>query len=496
MTSTPAVLEDGRRSLRLAAVPDAVEQERAWLGGRGGQRFGLLAANGCGWLVADLALGQSGLLNVPLPGFFTDGQLLHVLDDAALDRIVTDAPDRIRRLAPEFSVLGTGPGSGLCLLGRRGPVGPAPVPVDTLKVTYTSGSTGTPKGVCLTAAGLDAVTGSLVDLRQELGLRRHLCLLPLATLLENVAGALATLGADGTCIVPDGGATGMEPGGVDAHRLTDTIAAAEPDSLILVPELLRLLLAATTAGWTPPASLRFVAVGGARVAPELLEQATAAGLPVFEGYGLSECGSVVALNTPGANRPGSVGRPLPHTRVRVSADGEILVSGATFAGYLGEPGSTHGGMAGAMAGAMASEIATGDLGELDRDGWLHVRGRRRNVLITSFGRNVSPEWVESELLAEPAIGQALVAGDARPWLCALLHPARRGVGTAELEAAVRRANARLPAYARIGAWRTLDAPLTAANGTLTANGRPRRDVILARYRRQLDRLYALERKVC
>ena len=91
-----------------------------------------------------------------------------------------------------------------------------------------------------------------------------------------------------------------------------------------------------------PPSLKFVAVGGASVAVELLERAAAVGLPVYEGYGLSECASVVCLNTPAARRPGSVGRPLPHARVRVDADGQLMVSGVTMRGYLGDPPRTAG----------------------------------------------------------------------------------------------------------------------------------------------------------
>jgi acyl-CoA synthetase (AMP-forming)/AMP-acid ligase II len=98
-----------------------------------------------------------------------------------------------------------------------------------------------------------------------------------------------------------------------------------PHSIVLVPELLRLLVAAAERGWPVPGSLKFVAVGGAAVSVDLLARAEAVGLPVFEGYGLSECASVVCLNTPDARRRGSVGRPLPHASVRLADDGQIMV---------------------------------------------------------------------------------------------------------------------------------------------------------------------------
>ena len=127
--------------------------------------------------------------------------------------------------------------------------------------------------------------------------------------------------------------------------------------------------------------------------------ARVAGLPAYEGYGLSECASVVALNAPGAVREGSVGRVLPHATLRIDEAGEIHVRGATMLGYLGEEG------------ASPEEVATGDLGFINDDGYLYVQGRRKNLLITSLGRNVSPEWVERELLAHTSIGQAVVFGD-------------------------------------------------------------------------------------
>jgi acyl-CoA synthetase (AMP-forming)/AMP-acid ligase II len=234
--------------------------------------------------------------------------------------------------------------------------------------------------------------------------------------------------------------------------------------VILLPQMLLSLVGLLEGGARRPASLRFAAVGGAKVAPALIARARAVGLPVYEGYGLSECASVVSLNLPGADRPGSAGRPLPHAQVKI-ADREIHVS-------CGGPW-----------------LATGDLGRLDDDGFLHVEGRRKHVLITSFGRNVSPEWPEAELLAGAAIAQAVVFGEARPQLCALIVPAAAGIPDALLDAQVRAANARLPDYARIGRWMRADAPFTPQNGLATANGRVRRDAVWKTYGARLDGIF-------
>jgi long-subunit acyl-CoA synthetase (AMP-forming) len=307
---------------------------------------------------------------------------------------------------------------------------------------------------------------------------RHLCLLPLATLLENVGGVYAPLLSGGEVLLPPLADVGLHgSSGLDVARLTGAIDHHLPHSLILVPALLQALVAAIHRGWRPPGSLRFVAVGGARVAPALIEAARRGGLPVYEGYGLSECASVVSLNTPGADRPGSAGRPLPHVSVTVE-DGELVVAGSGFLGYLGAPQGWH-----------PQQVRTGDLGHLDADGYLHVHGRRDNLIVTAFGRNVSPEWVEAALLAGPLIHEAVVFGSGQP-RCVALIGAPPASGDQAIDTWVRRANASLPDYARIAAWARLPAALAATPGLLTGNGRPRRAAIAAHYADTLSALYS------
>jgi long-subunit acyl-CoA synthetase (AMP-forming) len=279
-----------------------------------------------------------------------------------------------------------------------------------------------------------------------------------------------------TCIVPPLAQVGLTGSShLDAAVCLAAIERAQANSVILLPQMLRMLLSAITDSSEVTKSLRFVAVGGGRVAPALLAQAQALGVPAFEGYGLSECASVVALNRPGAQRRGSVGRLLPHVRVRVSEEGEIEVAGNNQLGYLGG------------ASAIPGEwLATGDLGHLDDAGFLHIYGRRKNVIITAFGRNVSPEWPEAELLAGPAIAQAAVFGEARAQLCAVVVPLGTTVPDAGVQAEVDAGNRRLPDYARIGVWVRADAAFSVGNGQATANGRVQRAAVLAQYAAQLD----------
>ena len=330
-------LVDGRRSISYAALPALIEREIEWLREGGAERHALLADNGVPWALADLALHVGAMLSVPLPGSFTPAQVAHALDDAGIDALLTDDDVRARELLPGWRADGISPVSGLQRFRRQlDPATRPSAPAGTHKITYTSGSTSNPKGVCLSGRALEAIAESVAGATRDLAIERHLCILPLATLLENVAGLYAPLLRGATCVVPPSSVTGMSYGGLDAARLLGTLSREQPNSLILVPELLQVLVVAAERGWQPPPALQFVAVGGARVSPELLGRADAAGIPVYEGYGLSECASVVCLNTPAARRTGTVGRPLPHVRVRVDASGQVHVAGNTMLGYLGD----------------------------------------------------------------------------------------------------------------------------------------------------------------
>ena len=186
---------------------------------------------------------------------------------------------------------------------------------------------------------------------------------------------------------------------------------------------------------------------------------------------------MVALNTKAADRPGSAGQPLPHLGVSFSADGEILVSGNAFLGYVGETPRDP-----------LEPVATGDMGYLDAEGYLWLTGRKKNMFVTAFGRNVAPEWVERELCLHPAIAQAAMFGEARPWNAAIVVP-RTGVRPEAVEAAIATVNASLPDYARVGRWLPAREAFTPANGQLTPNGRLRRASILAQYSATIESLY-------
>lgn len=464
-------LAEGPVRLSYAQLLAEVDRRCALLRELGVGRLALAQDNGIDWALWDLAALRADLVCVPLPGFFSAEQCRHVLDSAGIDTIVT-------RDVAGYAHLGFRPlAEGFC---QRRPEQVAVLPEGTRKITYTSGTTGQPKGVCLDASLQLRVAASLWEASGPSGLERHLCVLPLAVLLENVAGLYAMLLGGAQVELPPLAQVGI--GGssrFDLPRFLETVQQERPNSLILLPQMLLSWVTALEGGAPLTDSLRFVAVGGGRVAPQLLERADALGLPVYEGYGMSECASVVCLNTPEQRRIGTVGRPLPHLSVRLAEDGEVQIGGARMLGYLGEP---------APAGEW---LGSGDLGHFDGE-FLVLHGRKKHQFITAFGRNVNPEWVEAELVQQLPIAQAWLHGEACPANIAVLQPRGAGITDELIAAAVARVNAGLPDYARVHHWLRAESPFTADNGLATANGRLRRQALFQHYRAAIERLLAAQ----
>jgi len=441
----------------------AYRQER--LREEGVKVVALALDNGVDAMLWDLAVLFEGLTCLTLPPFFSPAQRAHCLEQSHAERVIAEPYLEAELLASGYCQNG----EFWCRTFERQPA----MPSGTAKVTFTSGTTGAPKGVCLSADSLLRVARELYQASHSADPRHHLALLPIAILLENL-GCYAALYAGATLSLPSQKRLGIQgASAVNAAQLLGCLATRQPHSLILVPQLLLMLVIAAEQNAFSPQNLRFAAVGGARVSRSLLQRAHHLGMPVYEGYGLSECASVVCLNRPEAQRPGSVGRPLPHVEIRLAEDDEVLIKGSTLLGYLDQPGQPE------------QWWPTGDLGDIDEDGFLYLKGRKKHQFVTSYGRNVNPDWVEAELTQGNTIAQAFVYGEALPENHALLWPLRTDCSDAQLAAAVAEANTGLPDYAQVHRWTRLAEPFTAANGLLTANGRPRRDAIVARYQAQL-----------
>lgn len=482
-------LTDGRFELCYGDVRARVSALATWLADRNCRRLGLLLDNGLDWALLDLAARCADVVVVPIPLFFSGDQIRHVIAAAGLDHIATDQRERLETfLDRSLAHAGALPfavheSTQLVQLDQATTGNRPALPGCTQKVTFTSGTTGRPKGVCLSHADIDQVAMSLLSASEGRSDDRHLCLLPLATLLENIAGIYVPLLAGATMCIPRLSEVGLAGSSqLDIEKLLAALHRFRATTAVMVPQMLLASVAALGREGRRPPALRLIAVGGAPVSVEVLKSADRMGLPVRQGYGLSECSSVVCFNSVSDNRVGSVGRPLPHVDVRIASDGEVLVRGSMCEGFLGEPEAPQ-----------PLYWPTGDIGAFDADGYLHLTGRKKHMFITSFGRNVAPEWIECELTIDPAIGQAAVFGEGRPWNAGVLVPRTmlRGqtADPAQLSAAVQRVNARLPDYARIGRWIVADMPFAAENQLMTPNGRLRRDAIGQLYRDRLNRLY-------
>ena len=364
--------------------------------------MGLLAPNGVDWVVAQLACVAAGRIVVPLPTFFSPAQLAHIVREASVEFVLTtkDAAPQLGEsgVGTELIDAGTAPREPFSPLSGFG------------QIIYTSGSTGRPKGVRHASGQIEWSARALATATGATEADTYLSVLPLPLLLEAICAIFmpALLGA----YVHFETGLAERVGRGDATGISKAYEAARPTTTVIVPQLLKQWVGELQAtGANAPSSLRFVAVGGAPVPGQIAAKAWHLGIPVHEGYGLSECCSVVALNRPGERVAGTVGRPLNELEVTID-DGEIIVDGPSITdGYLGQQPAQR-------------PWRTGDLGTIDRDGILSVHGRKDSLIVSSFGRNISPEWVETMLLGDQRIAFCAVVGHGAPYLTALLVPSR------------------------------------------------------------------------
>ncbi|WP_171169940.1 long-chain fatty acid--CoA ligase [Streptomyces sp. I05A-00742] len=531
------------------------------LGVRPGDRVAVLAGTRPEWTYVHLAALAAGAVVVPVYPTAGEDELAWVLADSGATVAVAEDAERAARIAPlrarlpelrHVVVMDDGTGAPLAgaaagatvddLLARA----EQRTETDLCGIIYTSGTTGLPKGCCLThgnlAAAHDATAGIIT---YDPGDTTYLYL-PLAHLL-------AQLVQFGTLLR---GATLCYYGGRTEDIVTE-LAEVRPTHLPSVPRLFEKVHAmalslAGAAGPDGPARLaadvraglgaavlrergeepdgplraawqaaedrlfapvravfggrlRWALTGAAPIAPGTLDFLRACGIPLHEGYGMTETSGVVTLNRPGAFRPGTVGRPVPGCEVRVAPDGEILARGpGVFPGYHGDPAAT--------AAVLDADgwLRSGDLGSLDDDGFLTVTGRKKDIIITSSGKNITPALAESALRQSRWISHAVLVGDRRPYPVALLTldageiagwAAREGVGFGAegparhpgvrrlCQEAVDAVNARSAGPARIRAFAILPGDFGVESGELTPTLKLRRSIILERHSREIDALY-------
>ncbi|CAM5294571.1 Long-chain fatty acid--CoA ligase OS=Streptomyces alboniger OX=132473 GN=CP975_31090 PE=4 SV=1 [Streptomyces alboniger] len=417
-------------------------------------------------------------------------------------------------------------------------------PTDALTVVYTSGTTGDPKGVRLSHRNIllnGIALDGIVEFPDHVG---HICYLPFAHIAERLLGIyLPVLRAAhvSLCVDPSQvAATARELHPFQffgVPRVWEKLAASVRAALAGLPDerrraieaagdTARAHIACRERGEEPSAELRdayaeakerildpllalagfdrlvWTASASAPMPPEVSRFWAGFGLVIMDAWGLTETAGVVTANAPDAFRLGSVGRPIEGVEVRTAEDGELLVRGATvFDGYLRADGGVDG------ACDADGWFATGDIGRVDTDGYVWLTDRKKEIIVTSTGKNVSPALVENALKEHPLIGQALAHGDGRSYLVALLvldaemapawaaargiegdlvsHPAVRE----EVARAVAAANARLNRTEQVKRYRLLTGEWGPGTGELTPSLKLRRRVIRAKYEQVIEGLY-------
>ncbi len=411
-------------------------------------------------------------------------------------------------------------------------------------IVYTSGTTGRPKGCPLTHGNLCTNVGqALGALQGILGPDEcNLVFLPLAHALARMiwlagfehgisavfATDLAHLAKELTLVRPtmlvgvprvfeivfngarrqarrDGRGNLFERAAKTAVRWSEASAAGRAKAALRAEHALWDRLVYRRLRSALGGQLRFALSGGAPLGDRLVHFFSGAGVRIYEGYGLTEASPVLTLNGAGGWRPGTVGRPVPGTELRLASDGEILARGPqVFGGYW------HG--AETDIGVLDGRgwLHTGDVGDFDTDGFVRITGRRKDLIVTSAGKNVAPLQLEDRLRAHPLIGEAVVLGDGRPYVVALLAldaeglhdwaeerggpvPEAGGSGDGELLAALQQAvddtNASVSPAESIRRFAVLPQGLSIEDAELTPTLKVRRDAVEAKYAHLIARLY-------
>jgi len=506
----------------------------AALGVGKGDRVAILGDPDPHWLESDFATLSLGGVTVGIYPTLTPeavgwqlrhsrARVLLVQDPGRLSQLAGHIPDGTVALRWDFA--DEAPPADLAAFRARA----AEVrPEDLCTLIYTSGTTGNPKGAAITHGAFHAVcVASVAALPLPPG-ARSIVYLPLAHSLQRMAAYRALLEDIEAwwCPTLDG--------------MPALIPVARPHVILAVPRVLEKMKARIEAGiaeqparrqrivgWAfevgrrvsdasergapVPAllalqhalaerlvlrtvrgrlggSLEILAVGGAALNPEVARFFHALGIGVIEGWGLTETCAPATQNRRDDFRFGTVGKPLAGTELRLEADGEVLVrQPGMFAGYWEDPVAT------AAAFTEDGWFRTGDIGQIDADGFLRIIDRKKEILVTAGGKNIPPVNIEKRLEGG-LVGQAVVIGDARPYLVALFAPDPERSGTpAERDAAaaarVAEVNAGLASFEQVKRWAWLGEPLTVENGCLTPTMKLKRRVIAERHRELIDELY-------
>jgi long-chain acyl-CoA synthetase len=495
-----------------------------------GDRVGLLAENRVEWLVADMAILAAGAVNVPPHAPLTARQVHFQLADAGARWLIVSGRaqlDKVRQVRADLPEVrgvvmmdGAAPGDGVVswraflqrgrralprladeLRRREERLGPD----DLATIMYTSGTTGNPKGVMLTHGNLLSNSVATLEVMPCGPDDVVLTWLPFTHIYARTVDHYIRMAAGTLVVLAE-----------CAETLVQNLDEVRPTHFCSVPRFYEKVL--TSVGTADAAEtgrrlrrvfgprIDWMTSGGAPLQPPVARAYHEAGLLVLQGYGLTETAPIVTFNCKDDYKLDTVGRPLPGVEVRIASDGEVLTRGPNvMPGYWNNPEAT----AEAIRGGW---LHTGDLGELDADGFLRITGRKKDLLVLSNGKKVAPACVEGLLQADPCIDQAVVCGEGRSYLCALLAPAwdnvrralreegvaldggpddwaRRPEVRGLLERRVQAALADLSRTEQVRKFVVLPRPLSVECGELTVSLKVCRYVVLGRHAEEIDALY-------
>ncbi len=480
----------GPETLSFAQLYDGAQRLAGGLAARGvaaGEAVALFGPNGIDWIVARLALAALGAVAVHLDPEWRGERVAHALAITRARRVLADAAlaDAMREAAPDAELLILGDPA---LAGDAvAPVTPAPDPDAVAAIFFTSGTTGLPKAVPLSHRNMLCNVAALLEIGLVRPDDRALLPLPLYHAYPFIVGLLVPLAAGIPVVLPDG---------VSGPELARALSEGEVSVMIGVPRLYAALyegIAARAAAGGRASRLgfralvalsvairrrtgrrvgkflfrglharlaprlRLLASGGAKLDAALALRLEGLGWEVLNGYGLVETASIATFERPGRPRPGSAGQPAPHTRLRISpaegwdapGTGEVAIAGPlVFAGYVDDPAANRAAFGGEW-------FRTGDVGRIDEDGYLHIVGRVKEMIVTAGGKKLAPEEVERAYAQSPVIRELAILEDGDA-LAALVVPeldAVRAAGGGRIEDMVRIALAEvsrtLPSHERV-----------------------------------------------
>ena len=522
---------DGNRTVTGSELLAEIATARAFLRALGlgkGDRCALIASNSIQWAALDLAIIAEGLTVVPLYSRQAAGELALMLRDArpclicCSDTALRDSISNAWPEAPAFvlfdQVFFTK--SPAALMGASSPT--ARLPEETVAILYTSGTSGESKGVMVTVGNLDHMLScTRARLDELMGPRsvpdRVFHYLPFC-----FAGSWILLLS---CL----SRTSILTMSTDLTKLADEIRGAAPDYFLNVPTLLERIRAGVDdnlrkrggaiaaiydrakAAWlrldakAPHAwdffwlglagllifpsirkrlgpNLRALICGSAPLARETQLYFMMLGIRVLQVYGLTETTAICTMDDPQRVEPGRVGHAIPGIEMKLGENDEILARGPNiFPGYWRRPEQTS-------AVLREGWFHTGDQGDVDASGNWRITGRLKNLIILNSGHNIAPEPIEEELLRGIRGAQhVMLVGNGRSFLAAIITGAN---GSAEIESQIERLNTALPHYRKIRRFHVAHEMFTIENGMLTANGKLRRDTILARFAAEIEQMYA------